>query len=140
MERHMQMECDSMHSVIERALRHKRINVPADYAYVAKKACKKNPYEAEYLYHHFFKDFQIALPFYKSIRTGKRVDDLTVTNISALRYAPDGKIVYKLRHINTVWEEFQIKTKKICAIPWNIIPQLYSARLKIKRNTCICKP
>lgn len=35
---HTQMECDSMHSVIERAIRHKRINVPADYAYIAKVA------------------------------------------------------------------------------------------------------
>ncbi|GFY56792.1 uncharacterized protein TNIN_474561 [Trichonephila inaurata madagascariensis] len=68
---HTQIECDSMHSVIERALRHKKINVPADYAYLAKQACKKNLYEVEYLYHHFFKDFQTALPFYKSIRPGK---------------------------------------------------------------------
>ncbi|GFY43681.1 hypothetical protein TNIN_153111 [Trichonephila inaurata madagascariensis] len=52
----------------------------------------------------------------------------------ALRYVPDGKIVYKLRHTNTVWEEFPIKTKKICAVPWSNIPQLYSARLKIKKE------
>ncbi|GFY52686.1 uncharacterized protein TNIN_16331 [Trichonephila inaurata madagascariensis] len=42
---HTQMECDSMHSVIERALRHKTINVSADYAYLAKETCKKNPNE-----------------------------------------------------------------------------------------------
>ncbi|GFS46968.1 uncharacterized protein TNIN_399601 [Trichonephila inaurata madagascariensis] len=50
----------------------------------------------EYLYHNFFKDFETASPFYKSIRLGKRVDDPTVTNIKALRYVPDGKIVYNL--------------------------------------------
>ncbi|GFY43680.1 hypothetical protein TNIN_153101 [Trichonephila inaurata madagascariensis] len=48
---HKQMECDSMHSVIERALRHtQKINVPADYAYLDKEACKIIPYEVEYLY------------------------------------------------------------------------------------------
>ncbi|GFS57289.1 uncharacterized protein TNCV_491781 [Trichonephila clavipes] len=97
------MECDSMHSVIDRALRLKKINVPADYAYLAKEAFKKKPYEVEYLYHHFFKDFQTALPFYKSIRRGKRVSDPTATNIRALRHVPDGKIVYKLRHTKTLY-------------------------------------
>ncbi|GFY77338.1 uncharacterized protein TNIN_176191 [Trichonephila inaurata madagascariensis] len=105
------MECDSMNSVIERALRHKKINVPADYAYLAKEACKKNPYEVEYLYHHFFKDFQTTLPFYKSIKPGKRVCDPTVTNIRALRHVPDGKIVYKLRH-TLCGESSQSKRKK----------------------------
>ncbi|GFY49014.1 uncharacterized protein TNIN_239531 [Trichonephila inaurata madagascariensis] len=116
---HMQMECNSMHSVVERALRHtqKKINAPADYEYLAEEACKKNSYEVEYLYHHFFKDFLRASSFYKFISPGKRAYDPTVTNIRALRYVSDGKIVYKLRHTNTVWEEFPIRMKKICAVP-----------------------
>lgn len=56
---HTQMECDFMHSVVEKALRHKKINVPADYAYIAKIASKKSPYDVTYLYHEFFYILQI---------------------------------------------------------------------------------
>ncbi|CAK1594788.1 unnamed protein product [Parnassius mnemosyne] len=100
---HTQMECDSMHSVIERALKNKKINIPADYVYIAKTACKKNPYDVQYLYHHFFKDVEHTLKFYKSIRPGKRIGLPT-------------------------------RTKTISFIPWDTVPQLYSARLKIKKE------
>ncbi|CAG5059857.1 unnamed protein product [Parnassius apollo] len=69
---HTQMECDSMHLVIERALKNKKINIPVDYVYIAKTDCKKNPYDVQYLYHHFFKDVEHTLEFYKSIRPGKK--------------------------------------------------------------------
>ncbi|CAG5055137.1 unnamed protein product [Parnassius apollo] len=131
---HTQMECHSMHSVIERAIRHKKINVPADYAYLAKIACKRNPYEVQYLYHHFFKDIEHTLTFYKSIKPGRKAGDPTVTNLRVLKYTSDGMIVYKLRHSSTIWEEFPIRTKKISCIPWDEIPQLYSTRLKIKKE------
>lgn len=39
---HTQMECDSMHSTIERQLRNAIINVPADYIGICK-AARKNP-------------------------------------------------------------------------------------------------
>ncbi|XP_060808417.1 uncharacterized protein LOC132903662 [Amyelois transitella] len=130
---HTQMECDSMHSVIERAMRHKKINVPADYVYLAKTACKKSPYEVEYLYHHFFKNIENTLTFYKSIRPGKKSGDPVVTNLRALKYS-EGKIVYKLRHSSIVWEELPIRIKKICIVPWNDIPPLYSARLQITKD------
>lgn len=40
---HTQMEVDSMHSTIERKIRNKLINVPADYFSVCKTACNKQP-------------------------------------------------------------------------------------------------
>ncbi|CAB3256002.1 unnamed protein product [Arctia plantaginis] len=131
---HTQMECDSMHSVIERAIKNKKINIPADYVYIAKTACKKNPYDVQYLYHHFFKDVENTLKFHKSIRPGKRAGDPTVTNLRALKYTPDGKIVYKLRHSATHWQELPTRIKNITFIPWDTIPQLYPARLKIKKE------
>lgn len=51
---HTQMEVDSVHSVIERKIRNKKINVPADYVYLCKTACQKTPYKVEYLLHNFF--------------------------------------------------------------------------------------
>lgn len=114
---HTQMECNSMQSVIERALKNKKINIPTDYVYIAKTACKKKPYDVHYLYHHFFKDVEHTLKFHKSIRPGKRTGDPTVTNIRALKYTPDGRIEFKLRHSATDWEELPTRTKNISFIP-----------------------
>uniref|UniRef100_A0A1B6KP28 Uncharacterized protein n=1 Tax=Graphocephala atropunctata TaxID=36148 RepID=A0A1B6KP28_9HEMI len=44
---HTQMEADSIHSTIERRLRHKNINVPADYIVVVKEARMAQPYSVE---------------------------------------------------------------------------------------------
>lgn len=131
---HTQMECDSMHSVIERALKNKKINIPADYVYIAKTACKIRPYYVQYLYHTFFKNVEQALKFHKSIRPGKRTGDPTVTNIRALKYTPDGTIEYKIRHSTVEWSPLPTRTKNVQFIPWDTIPQLYSARLKIKKE------
>ena len=52
------MECDSVHSVIERCLRNQDIYVPAEYVTLMKKAqSKPNPYEVRYVDHNFFQDF-----------------------------------------------------------------------------------
>lgn len=65
---HTQMECDSMHSCIERELKNKEINVPADYVLVCRKARKHpRPYHVKYLDHTFFKDFSKPI-IYRSIR------------------------------------------------------------------------
>lgn len=127
------MECDCMHSVIEKALRHKKINVPADYAYIAKIACKKSPYDVTYLYHDFFKDIEHTLKFYKSIRPGKRVGDPAVTDLRALKYNPDGTILYKLRYPET-YRSLPIRVHTSSVVPFDIIPQLYSARIPIKKE------
>lgn len=129
---HTQMECDSMHATIERCCKNKKINVPADYTQISKMACTKNPYEVQYLYHHFFKKMENTLTFFKSIRPGKKSGDPVVTDLRGLKYSPDGKIQFKLRHASTHWEDLPIRTNKMDFIPFKSIPQLYNARLKIK--------
>lgn len=75
---HTQMEADSIHSTIERCIKNRTINVPADYAYVCSIARKKpHPYYVEYLDHTFFKSFN-KISFLRSIRPGKRKGDAKV--------------------------------------------------------------
>jgi hypothetical protein len=50
------MEVDSMHATIERNLRNKTINVPAEHIEVCQRARKNpKPYNVQYLDHSFFK-------------------------------------------------------------------------------------
>jgi len=93
---HTQMEVDSMHSTIERKIRNRKINVPADYVSLCKTACTTKPYVVEYLTYNFFKSFSKIL-FCKSIRPGNKKGDPVVTDIKALRYEPNKTISYKLR-------------------------------------------
>lgn len=85
---HTQMEVDSMHSTIERKVRNRKINVPADYIPICKSACIKSPYTVEYLTHDFFKSFS-SITFCKSIRPGNKKGDPIVTNLKAIKYEPD---------------------------------------------------
>lgn len=98
------MEADSMHSTIERRLKNKHINVPADYVTVCREARKSpKPYSVEYLEHGFFKCFD-GHHFYSSIRPGRGVGDPRVTDVKAYRYLPNGNIQYKLKFSNE-WTE-----------------------------------
>lgn len=95
---HTQMECDSMHSIIERYLKNKDISIPAEYAPICKKARKNpRPYFVKYLDHTFFKDFTKAMPV-KSIRPGVGVGQPKVTDIRCLLFTEDGKVSYKLNY------------------------------------------
>lgn len=67
---HTQMEVDSVHSVIERKIRNKKVNIPADYVCICKTACQKAPYTVEYLMHDFLKRYD-KIKNFKSIRPGK---------------------------------------------------------------------
>lgn len=67
---HTQMEVDSMHAMIEKKLKNKVINVPAEYITICKNAKKVKPYQVEYLNYSFFKNFK-EMNFYNSIRPGK---------------------------------------------------------------------
>ncbi|KAG8334063.1 hypothetical protein J6590_108696 [Homalodisca vitripennis] len=69
---HTQMECDSMHSVIERKLRNREIYSPAGYVEVCKTArLNPRPYKVNYLDHTFFRKYN-TLQFVSSIRPGKK--------------------------------------------------------------------
>lgn len=85
-----------MHATIERYMRNREINVPADYVEVCKNARKK-PYIVKYLDHTFFRDFTKPI-IYKSITPGSKKGDPIVTDIRYLKYTADGNIYYKLNY------------------------------------------
>ncbi|XP_072393717.1 uncharacterized protein [Diabrotica undecimpunctata] len=132
---HTQMEADSVYSQIERQVRTRSFNVPADYCDALKKArTKPKPYDVKYLNHSFFFNIEGTRKNIKSIRPGKRCGDPCVADIVALQYQLD-LINYKLR--------FTQECKPlalICNIPsiqrvnLKDIPKLYSERLKITKN------
>ncbi|KAB0802803.1 hypothetical protein PPYR_04989 [Photinus pyralis] len=129
------MECDSMHSTIERKLRRRTINVPADYVSLCKLARKNpKPYHVSYLDHTFFKDYS-KLNLIKSIRPGYKVGDPTVNNLRALKYNSDGQIEFKIKH-SEEYEVMPMRLKKNLnkGVPNNSLPALYSEPLKIKNE------
>lgn len=130
---HTQMEVDSMHSTIERKVRNRKINVPADYVSICKSACIKSPYKVEYLTHDFFKSFS-SLHFCKSIRPGNKKGDPVVTNLKAIKYEPDRQIKYKLRFTEEDWSILKLKNSKHVAVKFDDLPQLHNDRLKIKKE------
>lgn len=72
---HTQMEADSMHATIERRLKGRIVNIPAEYITICKEARKNpEPYTVHYLTHEFFKKFD-SLHFYNSIRPGRKKGD-----------------------------------------------------------------
>ena len=91
---HTQMECDSIHSVIERSMKNKAIYVPQQYIELIERARKDPPYKVNYLDFTFFKDFS-KVGRYLSIRPGTGVGAATVSDIRLLKYTDDGAIHYK---------------------------------------------
>lgn len=91
---HTQMEADSMHATIERYLKEKTINVPAEYYEICRGA-RKNPknYDVTYLNHTFFKKFD-KIKFLQSIRPGKKKGDAKVSCNLHLMYL---SIIFKGR-------------------------------------------
>jgi len=82
---HTQMECDSVHSNIERKLKNADIYLPSDYFKITQSARKKPfPYNVKWCDTSFFKQCQIDLNRYDSLRPGKSAGDPTVTNIKSI--------------------------------------------------------
>ncbi|XP_031358123.1 uncharacterized protein LOC116181837 [Photinus pyralis] len=131
---HTQMEVDAMHSAIERQIRDRKINLPADYVgYCQKARSVPFPYSAKYIDYSFFKNFE-GLKFYSSIRPGRTVGDPVVTDLKALRYLPNCEIMFKLRHTDT-WNVLnQRLNKKIISCKFVDLPVLYNERRKIKKE------
>lgn len=91
---HTQMECDSMHSCIERRIR-KDIYTPRDYIVIFETArLNPSPYKVTQLYHNDFKKLSGA--YITNIRPGRKAGDPTVHDLRALQYLADGTIRYKL--------------------------------------------
>lgn len=129
---HTQMEVDSMHSTIEKAIRHQNIYLPSQYAEHCENARKSPfPYKVKQLQHDFFKNFE-DIKFYTSIRPGRSKGEPVVTDIKALHYLNNGTIEYKLRH-RECWKILPKRISKLAKMyRFDELPRLYSERRKIK--------
>ncbi|CAH1170722.1 unnamed protein product [Phaedon cochleariae] len=127
---HTQMECDSMHSVIERKLRNTEIYTPAGYVSVCKSARHKpRPYNVKYLHFDFFKKYS-CLSFYNAIRPGFKKGDPQVTSIRCLKYNPTGIIEYKLNYS----DDWKVLPRRRNENGLADIPNLYKEPLKIDKK------
>lgn len=130
---HTQMEADSVHSQIERQVRGRNFNVPADYVAAIKNARSKPvPYNVHYLDHSFFRKYD-TLNYFKSIRPGKKAGDPCVTDIRALQYTPK-EVFFKLRFTDE-WNTLLLRIpSSIQPSELTDIPFLYKERLPIKKS------
>lgn len=126
---HTQMECDAMHSTIERKLRNREIYTPGCYVDLFKTArLTPKPYEVLYLDHTFWKKIS-NFNFYSSIRPGNQSGDPTVHDLRCIKYNPDLSLEYKVDY-KMPWTLLprRCNKSKIGAIP----SPLYNGPLKIK--------
>lgn len=86
---HTQMEVDSVHACIEKALKNKFVYVPDDFCRSSFEARKKIPYEIKRVSFDFVKDFDTN-KIYTSIRPGKCSSDPTVNDIKVIKYTSNG--------------------------------------------------
>ncbi|GFR99668.1 ribosome-recycling factor [Elysia marginata] len=89
---------------------------------------KPKPYEVQYLDHAFFKDFSTTCTL-KSIRPGVKPGDPVVVDIKALRYEPEGGLLYNLC-FSSKWKAIPMKQGKSTHTK-NAPSPLHSARLPI---------
>lgn len=113
---HTMMEVDSVHCVIERSIKNKKIFLPIDYVRLVEEARRKPfPYSVKYLTHTFFSNFD-GVNTLSCIRPGKKAGNATVIDIRALRYLPtNGKILYKLG-FGDEWSELPEKRHQSTAL------------------------
>ena len=131
---HTQMEADSMHSTIERIIRKSKINVPADYVMICKKACLKNPYHVQYLSHDFFRKVEGNINLISAIRPGKRAGDPQVVDLKAIMYTKEN-VFFKLRHSHLEWSTLPIRLPaNLKCVDFETLPPLYRSRLPIKKE------
>lgn len=131
---HTQMEADSIHSAIERKLKKTDINVPADYVGVCLQAREHpRPYIVKYLDYSFFKNFD-DINFLKSLRPGRKVGDPVVTDIRAIKYLPDERILYKLRHPEEYCPLEYRHVPKPASCSFEDLPSMYQGPIAIKSD------
>ncbi|CAH1118118.1 unnamed protein product [Phaedon cochleariae] len=126
------MECDSMHSAIEKRLRNQEIYTPAGFLSACKKArTSPKPYSVEHLLHTDLRDFS-KLKYFTTIRLGFKVGDATVNNLCALKYTPDGMLFFKI-NFDDDWTQL-IKRHSAAVMGTEDIPCLYRDSLPIKKS------
>lgn len=128
---HTYMEVDSVHAVCERAMRDRKIYVPANYPELIRHARKENPYSVTYLTSAFFKDYG-KLNYYDSIRPGKSKGDSVVTDIRQLKYS-GGEIMYKLVH-TAQDNDFQYLPRRVRKNTGNITQKYLTHKPQIKKT------
>lgn len=125
---HTQMECDSMHSTIERKIRGPMYQ-PRDYIVVMQN-CRLHPepYTVKQLEYTDFKDgFQNA--YLNTIRPGKKPGDPTVHDLRALRYSKN-EIQYKINFD----EEFADLPQRIKLTNKVTLTAKFKAKIPIKKR------
>lgn len=128
---HTQMECDSIHSTIERSYAKTDIYLPSQYSIHTKTARKyPMPYRSRHLDHTFFKHFTKDM-VYKSIRPGHRPGDPTVNELRWIQYEPTGLIYYKVNFEDDL-QEIPTRPKQITE--FDSFSTLYQSRPKIPRD------
>jgi hypothetical protein len=128
---HTQMECDSAHSVIERAVKKQQaIYVPQQYVDIIQSARKTSPYKVKYVDYTFFKDFS-KVGRYSSIRPGIGVGSATVNDIRVLKYTYDGAVMYKTSFTGD-YRELPQPRKRLDQEEDQIVPPLYKNPLPLK--------
>lgn len=90
---HTQMECDSVHSVIERKMHNCDLFMPHDYL-VAIQMARQNPSPYVVTEVNFNEPVRLSSDFVKSIRPGKKTCDPTVSDVRAYQYSADADGVY----------------------------------------------
>ena len=113
---HTQMECDSMHSVIERNLVCD-IYTPSNLRVVMETARQNpSPCHVKQLQHVDFKKMPDTR--FNSIRPGRKAGDSVVTQLSPIHYTPRGQMLYKEFHEDEDWPS--LPTRIATLAPENI--------------------
>lgn len=130
---HTQMQCDAVHSLIERKLKNKEIVMPYDYVRLTREARQKpSPLLAHDMTHDKFRNYDDNnLMRYKSIRPGRSKNDPTVNDLREIHYFPNGKIGYKT-HFDEEITELPQRTKEVA--PHVEPSQLFRSQLKITKQ------
>ena len=127
---HTQMECDSIHSAIERRVKNRTIYWPEDYVTVMKECRPENPFTVIEMSSDKFLNFS-GISYLKSIRPGKKYGEPQVHDLRALQYTNDGEVLFKTHHD----DEFQPLPQRVMKPnqPYEMT-KLFHQRLKIKKS------
>lgn len=117
---HTQMECDSVHSAIERKLKNREIHLPSDYITATKEARRNpTPYETVEVTYSSIKDYNDKSTWrYSSIRPGRKVGDHVVVDLRAIQYTSEGIINFKI-NFDDDWSEMPGRPKRINLINYS---------------------
>lgn len=128
---HTQMECDSMHSLIERKIV-TDIYTPRDYIIIMKTA-RINPFPFSVNEICYNDVTRLNGQYLQSIRPGRKVGDPTVHSLRGLMYTKDRQVLYKLTfHENSSWQNLPQR------INWPNVPysfvRLFESPIKLRES------